>query len=105
MAVSARRLTLRPRSNPFPRQVAATRKGPGQCSLFTAWRGFQTMNTKPLTAEELSAIPCACVHSHAETCARWRDGAYLDDLEYIRRECECSCHQLDLDDGGSDGEW
>lgn len=43
-------------------------------------------------------FPCACVHSDARTCARWRDGAEPDDPHYYPRECECSCHSIDRDD-------
>lgn len=45
-----------------------------------------------MTTAELNAIPCACVHSDAVTCARWRDGLDLDDPHYQRRQCECMCH-------------
>jgi len=43
-------------------------------------------------------IPCACVHSDARTCARWRDGEELDDPHYHPRDCECACHSIIRED-------
>lgn len=41
---------------------------------------------------------CACVHSDARTCARWRDGYDTDDPHYHPRYCVCDCHSKDMDD-------
>lgn len=39
-------------------------------------------------------ISCACVHSDASTCARWRDGVAADEYDYQPRRCECQCHTI-----------
>lgn len=42
---------------------------------------------------------CACVHPCSRECARRRDGFDFDDPHYMKRDCECACHQMDdLDD-------
>lgn len=51
-----------------------------------------------MTEEELAKIPCACVNSDAEVCARWRDGLDTDDPHFQPRRCECACHDRDEDD-------
>ena len=44
-------------------------------------------------SEPINPEYCACVHSDAETCARWRDGYEPDDPHYRPRKCECECHK------------
>ena len=44
---------------------------------------------------------CACVHPESYECARRRDGADPDDWRYVKRRCECVCH----DEGDRDDEW
>lgn len=42
---------------------------------------------------------CACVHPDAFECARRRDGDLdSDDPLYVRRQCECVCHDKDEDE-------
>ena len=46
---------------------------------------------------------CACVHHDAHECARIRDSRYGfhsdpdQSVEVLRRACECSCHEKEID--------
>jgi hypothetical protein len=48
-------------------------------------------------ATDWDRIPCACVNSNAQTCARWRDGVDPENYQGTDRRCECSCHDM-IDD-------
>jgi hypothetical protein len=44
-------------------------------------------------------VQCACVHPDDFECARLRDGRMgEDDSSYLRRRCECCCHEKDPDE-------